>query len=292
MPEVSVIVPNYNHAPYLKQRIDSILAQTFLDYELILLDDCSTDNSSDILNSYSHHAQISHIIFNQHNSGSPFSQWEKGLSVAKGKWVWIAESDDFAEPLFLEKLLATARQNPDAGIVYCGSHWVDAQGECGEDLSSYTESFCRNGHEEITEKLWYVCTIQNVSSCIMRRDIATICIRGLGKYRACGDWMFYVKMLHDTDLAFTAEKLNYFRYYHNNTSHWAEKAGLWTTEGVNTLQYLNHRKLRLSKQQLRYMTAHWYYRVKNVDGIKKYRAYYTIARSAGRYLLANFFDRP
>jgi len=49
MPKVSVIVPNYNHAPYLKQRIDSILAQSYQDFELILLDDCSTDNSREML---------------------------------------------------------------------------------------------------------------------------------------------------------------------------------------------------------------------------------------------------
>ncbi len=53
MPKVSVIVPNYNHAPFLRQRIDTILAQTFQDFELILLDDCSTDDSRSILSSYS-----------------------------------------------------------------------------------------------------------------------------------------------------------------------------------------------------------------------------------------------
>lgn len=286
MPEVSVIVPNYNHAPYLQQRIDSILAQTFCDYELILLDDCSTDNSRDILNACRNHPRVSHVVFNHRNGRTPFRQWEKGLSLAKGKWVWIAESDDYADPLFLEKLLAAAQQHPAAGLVYCGSHWVDAQGAIGCDLSSYTESFYRNGREEIAEKLWHVCTIQNVSSCIMRRDLATRCIRGMDRYRACGDWMFYIKMLQHTDLAFTGEKLNYFRHYHNNTSHWAEKAGVWTTEGVNTLRYLDHRKMQLSKQQFRSMAAYWYYKTKDLQGIEKYRAFYTIAFSAGKYLLS------
>lgn len=282
-------MPNYNHASYLKQRLDSILNQTFSDYELILLDDCSTDNSREILNAYSHYPQVSHVVFNQRNSGTPFLQWRKGLSLAKGKWVWIAESDDFADSLFLEKMLNTAQCNPGAGIVYCGSYWVDADGITGKDLSSYSESFYRNGREEITEKLWYVCTIQNVGSCIIRHDLATVCIRGLGRYRACGDWMFYVKMLHDTDIAFIEEKLNYFRYYHNNTSHWAEKAGVWTTEGIDTLRHLDHRKVRLDKQQFRSMAVHWYHRAKELQGIKKYRAYYTIACSAGRYLLAQIF---
>lgn len=288
MPEVSVIVPNYNHAPYLQQRIDSILSQTFRDFELILLDDCSADNSREVLNTYRDHPQVSHIVFNERNAGTPFRQWQKGLSLAGGKWVWIAESDDYADPYFLEKLLATAQRYPGAGLVYCGSHWVDDKGIAGKDLSSYTESFYRSGREEVAHELWHVCTIQNVSSCIMRRDLATHCIRGLGGYRACGDWMFYVKMLQHTDLAFTGEKLNYFRYYHNNTSHWAEKAGVWTTEGVNTLRYLDHRKMQLGQKQFRSMAGHWYYKTADLPRAKKYKARYVIACSAARFFLSRW----
>ena len=52
MPQVSVIVPNYNHAPYLRQRLDSIFNQNFQDFEVIILDDCSTDNSKEIIEEY------------------------------------------------------------------------------------------------------------------------------------------------------------------------------------------------------------------------------------------------
>lgn len=79
MPTVSVIVPNYCHAPYLEQRIESILQQTFQDFELILLDDCSTDGSREILERYRNHPKVSGIFYNERNSGSPFKQWKKGL---------------------------------------------------------------------------------------------------------------------------------------------------------------------------------------------------------------------
>ena len=62
---VSVIVPNYNHALYLHERIESILLQSYTEFELILLDDCSTDNSQDILNSYRNNPHVSHIVFNE-----------------------------------------------------------------------------------------------------------------------------------------------------------------------------------------------------------------------------------
>ena len=100
-PLVSVIIPNYNHAPYLDERIRSIAGQSFQDFEIILLDDCSTDQSISILNKWAKHPKISHFIVNKQNSGSTFLQWEKGFSLAKGKYIWIAESDDVAHPDFL-----------------------------------------------------------------------------------------------------------------------------------------------------------------------------------------------
>ena len=105
-PKVSVIVPNYNHARYLKARIDSILNQTFQDFELILLDDCSTDNSVELLQSYAGHPHVSHIVLNDRNTGSPFLQWQKGIGLAQGEYVWIAESDDTAQPDFLSTTVA------------------------------------------------------------------------------------------------------------------------------------------------------------------------------------------
>ena len=93
MPTVSVIVPNYNHAPYLRQRIESILDQSHQDFELILLDDCSTDGSRDIMESYRGDPRVSHIVYNEANSGSTFRQWDKGIELAQGECVWVAESD-------------------------------------------------------------------------------------------------------------------------------------------------------------------------------------------------------
>ena len=93
---VSVIIPNYNHAPFLKERIDSVLNQTYDNFEVIILDDKSTDNSKEVIANYRGHSKISHIVYNEENSGSTFKQWQKGFSLAKGDYIWIAESDDVA----------------------------------------------------------------------------------------------------------------------------------------------------------------------------------------------------
>lgn len=79
MLKVSVIVPNYNHALFLEQRIESILNQTFQDFEVIILDDCSTDNSKKIIEKYRTHPKVSKIIYNDVNSGNTFKQWNTGI---------------------------------------------------------------------------------------------------------------------------------------------------------------------------------------------------------------------
>jgi glycosyltransferase involved in cell wall biosynthesis len=128
MPVISVIVPNFNHAPYLEQRIESILNQTFQDFELILLDDCSTDSSVEVLKRYAEHPKLSHLVINEQNSGSTFRQWDKGIALAKGEYVWIAESDDVADPFFLETISKFINNQTDIGLAYTQSRLIDSKG--------------------------------------------------------------------------------------------------------------------------------------------------------------------
>src|SRR5690348_12935994 len=120
MTHVSVVIPNYNHAPFLRQRIESVLRQTYQDFELILLDDCSMDGSQAILMEYASDPRV-RIEFNQKNSGSTFKQWNKGVRLARGEYVWIAESDDYADDRLLEKLAARLDAEPRAAFAYCRS---------------------------------------------------------------------------------------------------------------------------------------------------------------------------
>jgi glycosyltransferase involved in cell wall biosynthesis len=135
-PKVSIIIPNYNYAKFLEQRLDSVFNQTFQDFEVILLDDCSTDHSVDILSEYKQHPKVSHFIINEINTGSPFKQWKKGIELAKGEFIWIAESDDWAELNFLEQMLPLM-DNGNVGIAFCNSNWTNDKGEIKESLSIY-----------------------------------------------------------------------------------------------------------------------------------------------------------
>src|SRR5262245_4202511 len=100
-PKVSVIIHNYNHCRYLGQRIDSVLNQAFGDFELLILDDASTDASHEVLARYYAKPRV-RIVVNTRNSGSAFPQWNRGIGLAKGDYIWIAESDDDADSHFLE----------------------------------------------------------------------------------------------------------------------------------------------------------------------------------------------
>src|ERR1700722_12237889 len=139
MPQVSVIVPNYNHARFLQKRIESVLRQTFQDFDLILLDDSSTDDSRSILSSYARDPRVT-IEFNEANSGSTFRQWNKGVRLARGKYVWIAESDDYADERLLERLVAVLDAEPEVVFVNCRSWRVDADGQ----VDGYADSYLVN----------------------------------------------------------------------------------------------------------------------------------------------------
>ncbi len=130
-PKVSIIIANYNYARYLEQRLDSIIQQTYRDFEIIFLDDASSDESVELCkNKYKHY--ITHFKVNSVNTGNPFVQWNKGVRLAQGKYIWIAEADDFCEPTFLEEMVPLLESNPERGTGIL-SVLTDSQGNALDD---------------------------------------------------------------------------------------------------------------------------------------------------------------
>lgn len=224
MPKVAIIVPNYRHAPYLHWRIDSILNQTFKDFELLIMDDHSPDNSREVIEQYRGRDRV-RIIYNQQNSGSVFRQWEKGIASTDSDYVWIAESDDWAAPTFLEKLVPILNTHPSVGTAYCQSWLVDKNanvtGEAGcwtddIDPQRWKKDFIANGKEEVRRYLLIKNTIPNASAALMRRQTLDRVRPINDSFRLCGDWMHWIRMLVEADLAFFAEKLNFWRLQSSN----------------------------------------------------------------------------
>ncbi len=223
-PAVSVIVPNYNHFPYLRERLESIYNQSFQDIEVILLDDASTDKSIDILDSYQEkYPYITKAIYNDVNSTSVFKQWEKGINQAKGDLVWIAESDDFCAGDFLHQMLP---QMADQTIMlgYCQSYCLDGEKDAALtyidmgyydnlDRTRWQKNYICSGTEEITRFMVVKNIIPNVSSTIVRNiGIANI-LPELSNYKISGDWVFYLRHIEGGKISYLAQPLNYHRVH-------------------------------------------------------------------------------
>ncbi|MEQ9262259.1 MAG: glycosyltransferase family 2 protein [Owenweeksia sp.] len=223
MPRISVIIPNYNHAPFLEERIQSVLNQTFQDFELILLDDYSTDNSLSILENYRNKDPRISLYPNTQNSGSPFAQWNKGVELAKGELLWIAESDDSCLPEFLEELLTLLDKNPDVGIAYCQSNLVDEEGKVINNYlknlefiyktKHWRQDFIRKGENVCREWMLFHNPIPNASGCLIRKEAFIEAGGADPAMRLNGDWFLYTKILSRWNLGFSAKTLNRFRVH-------------------------------------------------------------------------------
>ena len=221
---VSVIIPNYNHSHFLKQRIDSVLNQSYQDFEVIILDDCSTDNSVQVIEGYRNHPKISTILINTQNSGSPFLQWKKGIEVARGEWIWIAESDDWCEPNFLETLLKDT--GPDVALAFCQSIFVNETGEKTWEPGWFKHSQKMDGKKFITDHLSKGNLIVNASMCIFRRSLYHQVSEEFMQYKFSGDWIFWIEIAMQGNVVISEKPLNYFRKHGGDISGKAYVQGL------------------------------------------------------------------
>jgi len=219
--KVSVIIPNYNHSKYLRRRIESVLNQSFKDFELIILDDFSSDGSQAIIEEFTDNPFVKTIIFNKKNQGSAFKQWKLGLSEATGDWIWIAESDDYADERFLEKLVDAADKHPSVGLVYCDSNIAVDDVIKDETFASIKNSklkttrwnadYFNNGVNEIENYLLPYGTINNTSAVLFRKDIFIDADPFDLNLQYTGDKYAFIKVLSRSDVAYVKDALNYFR---------------------------------------------------------------------------------
>ncbi len=256
-PKVSVVVPNYNHARYLSRRLDSILNQTFTDFEVIILDDASTDESRDVIAPYlKDHRVVFHP--NTKNSGSPFIQWNRGVEMARGEYVWLAESDDLAKPLFLETLVRILDRNPAVGIAYCQSSCIGPNDESLGTLEFWTEDldpvrwksdYVNDGRGECEKYLVFKNTVPNASAVLFRKAIYQMGGGAPENMRLCGDWLTWVRMLLRANIAYTSKVLNEYRRHPQSVRETTNKVRFM--EETWTVQLHVVRKCKIALKQRR-----------------------------------------
>ena len=218
-PLVSIIVPAYNQERFIGQRMETILVNWRPGYQLILLDDASTDGTADLLKQWSEKFTDVQLIINAENSGNPFAQWAKGLAVATGEWIWIAEGDDWVAPGFLDHLLQASR-TPQVNLVWCKSWVADKNGYVSGPWSfqrdeitadDFKQDFTMDGGKVIAKWLVYENVIPNASAVIFRKKAFEAAGPFQTKIPYCSDWLLWLKIATLGDVSFVAHPYNYFR---------------------------------------------------------------------------------
>lgn len=220
--KVSVIIPNYNYQDFMIERIDSILMQTYPIYELLILDDCSTDESVKVIEEKIKTITDIPVQFvkNETNSGCVFKQWKKGFDLAKGDYIWIAEADDSAENNFVEELIK-AFEDEKVVLSYCESARINENNLLirakSDDLydmcrtGEWNHNYIKEGKEEIIEHLSVTNTILNVSSVIWKKEEYSDIFAKAGEFKVAGDWYIYYNILKNGKIAWNSKALNYYR---------------------------------------------------------------------------------
>ncbi|MCJ2078917.1 glycosyltransferase [Methylobacterium sp. E-016] len=232
---ISVIVPAYNHANFLRERIETITKQSQKPAEIIFLDDGSTDGTLRVIMELMKTISYSnYILVNTQNSGSPFRQWKRGLDSATGDYIWIAEADDSSDLRFLERMLSALRIEPKTNFAFCYSLSLDNPhpGICSDQYKTFYEHYGRgligtsqyiNSNQFLKKYLSVRNIIPNVSSVLWRtRHLRTVYDQ-LGdqafKFRICGDWQFYVKSCAMSGMVYhDSRPMNYHRKHKNSVS--------------------------------------------------------------------------
>lgn len=230
-PRVSVVVPNYNYASLIEGRLDSILAQTHPVYELIVLDDASTDDSVARIENYCRGRDCeARVSVNEVNSGSVFRQWVKGVQEATGDLVWIAEADDLADPGFLSALIPAFTEKGTV-LAFCQSRQIDEKGKVFQnDYLAYTEDISGrwredhsiDGMDEIRTSMAIKNVIPNVSAVLFDRRALLRALEAVGEklfdYRVAGDWLVYLHVLAQGRVFYSAKSLNHHRRHQRSVT--------------------------------------------------------------------------
>jgi glycosyltransferase involved in cell wall biosynthesis len=258
-PTISILLPNYRHAAYLPQRLESIFQQTFQDFEVILLDDHSPDNSVHILQQYAERYadKVTHLLVNDQNTGNPFVQWKKGIDLARGEFIWIAESDDFCENTMLEKLHQALSRKPQAAVAAANLIQVDTNGAYLKNRTHYQNAEF-SSEKVLTQHFTSGTYLWNASAVLFRKSATeNVDWHWVTRFKYCGDWLFWTQLLQTGGLVTLREYLSYFRVHEKSVSSQEASRYRTFTEGLEIVQWILKKYPLTFQQQIAAYYAWW-----------------------------------
>jgi len=208
MQKISVIIPTYNSASYLPEAIESVLAQTYENYEIIVIDDGSTDNTKEVVVPY-----LDQIVFLQIENGGPAKARNHGIRYSIGDYVAFLDADDIWYPIKLDRQMTLFKKNPQYGLMYSDVSYARTySSQKGRTFHSY----CKHVKEgRIFSELLHECFIA-LSSVIVKRD----CLERVGLFdENCELWQGYdlwLRIAFENQIGLVNEPLYYRRIHEEN----------------------------------------------------------------------------
>lgn len=269
MPLISVIMPSYNHGKFIEKAINSVLSQTFDDFELIIIDDASNDNSREVIVELAEKDKRIRVVFHNKNLGIA-KTFNEGIEMACGKYIAFIASDDKWKSDKLQKQVEILMKDENLAV-WAEGLVIDEKDEItGEIFTSWikAENMKKSGY--ILEELLQRNFIFGSSFIIKRTNLASI--RFNEKLKFLNDWEFYVDIAKNYKYYFIPLPLAFYRIHGKNVTFSNRKK--WNEERVKVrLNFLNKYKKDIStktRAQLYYGIGRYYIVLENFDRGRKY----------------------
>ena len=258
MPKISTIIPTYNGVKYIRQAIESVLDQTYRDFEIVVVDDGSTDNTKEAVESFGNQVRY----FYQENRG-PGSARNFGIKNAKGDYIALLDHDDLWLSNRLEKEVELLDQQPEIGLVYADAHQFSADLEV--EKTCFQQVTPHSGF--VFEKLWARNFIPNLTV-LVRKE----CYERLGVFDVTGrmimtdDYHMWLRIAAHYPIAYIEEPLAKYRIHKSNFSGDFERFCLnilFTLQDISEKFSAQTKKLGLAKNrrfsEIHYKLGKYYY---------------------------------
>ncbi len=216
-PAISIVIPAYNRAALLPRAIESVISQTFREWEIVLVDDGSTDGTPDLAKNYQQRLGDRLLFLRQANTGASAAR-NRGIGVSRGRFVCFLDSDDEFLPHKLSRQLELFERRPELGFVYSDYAFVDLGGERHESAFQSNLSLARFvPHRRIAENLclcssevfdvllrgYFIATIVGM----VRREVLGDRIRFAENLSYAEEWLFHLQIVRSCRVGFVDEPL-------------------------------------------------------------------------------------
>jgi glycosyltransferase involved in cell wall biosynthesis len=215
IPLVSICIPAYNNERFLKETLESVLCQSYVDFEVLVIDDCSTDRTAEIAGEFAAQDRRIRVLVNQENLGM-VPNWNRCLELARGTYIKYLFGDDlFASPDALRLFVEVMERSPGAALASSARTIIDERSQPIDTLSHFPESFTAEGHEVIRRCFRRITRDHNLigepSVVMFRRDAA---VRGFDcRYRQLVDLEMWFHLLEQGRFVYLATPLCSFRHH-------------------------------------------------------------------------------